>query len=193
MTSQWRTMIPILFLSISLWATAGSAEPIERHSTSLMQLLRGIDTVPSPAQLSAATAEPIDALFLVATDGNVPLYERRRAVSLLASFPTPQSEAYLTLLATVSVEMPIRWIAAYSYCRGWAVHAPLHVLAFTDWMLRSPAPEEREAVLLALRYVSSDAADTLLVQQRQREQTPRIRGVIDRVMRARQKARRPQK
>ena len=182
---------PVLWgLVALLMSSTGWANTTERHSSKLRQMLRGIDIVPSASQILQVVSEPVDALFLVATDRTVSLYERRRAVSFLASFPTEQSAAYLTMLAAFSVEKPIRWIATYSYCRGWARHTPDHVLAFASWMLRSPAAEEREAVLMGLRYVPTDKADTLLKEQHQREQTPRIRGVIDRVMKARKNARR---
>ena len=159
------------------------AQSKRAHPAPLRQLLRGIDTVPTPAQLMTAADHPVDALFSVIIDPGVSLYERRRATSFLAMFDTPAAESMLTLLSTIAPDERIRWVAIYSYCRGWARRSPKHVLTFAQLMLASPNPTVREAVVFGLRFVQGRAAKGLLRRGQKTETHPRVQAVYKRVLR----------
>lgn len=156
------------------------------HSPTLLQLLAGIDTVPTAEQLRRATdSEPTRALYLAAADVDLSLYERRRATSLMSHFVGADAEAYLTLLAATATEPKLRWIAIYTYVRGFAEAAPTRVLDFAEWALDSPLPSDREATVRGLRWVKADGADGLLSRQWDREQDPGVRAAIERARQTR--------
>jgi len=96
-------------------------------------------------------------------------------------------------LATIAPNERIRWVAIYSYCRGWARRAPKRVLAFARLMLASPSTNVREAVVFGLRFVTQLGAHQLLLDGQAQERHPRVQAVYKRVLRNRNATLRPAK
>ena len=165
----------------ALLATSALARPAD-HPPALLQLLRGIDTVPTAAALAkAAPGDTAAALNRAALDGDLSLYERRRAASLLSAFPGPVAEAYLQSIAKTAVEPPLRWIAVYTYCRTFGASAPARVVSLAEATLKSTEPLDREAAVRGLRFVSGAAATALLDATWAREKDKTVRAALARV------------
>jgi hypothetical protein len=153
-----------------------------------MALLSGIDTIPSAKDFQSVSLDPTAALFLVAGDAELHIYLRRRAVSLMSLFKSPESAAALLFVATSGGPMRLRWIAVYTYCRGWADAAPTRVLTFAQVVLDEKEPLLREAAIRGLAYLSSSAADAILNQQQRIEKDRRVLAAIRRVKQRRNRA-----
>ena len=152
------------------------------HAPALLQLLRGIDTVPTASDLAKASGgEPATALYRAALDGKLGLFERRRATSLLSAFPGPQTEAYLLVVSRGATERTLRWIAIFTYCRTFGASAPDRVRALAGSMLQSAEPLDREAAVRGLRFVKGAAAGALLDAAWVKEKDNTVRAAIARV------------
>jgi hypothetical protein len=149
-------------LCVVLGTAATAVAKRADHDPRLLTLLRGIDTVPTRAAIRNVVTAPDGYLIHAALDEDLSLYERRRALSLLALFPTQLSEVYLTSIGWWEPNARIRWVAIYAYCRGWAKTAPMRVLDYARWALQSPEPLDREAAARGLAFVTGNAADRLL-------------------------------
>ncbi len=126
-------------LALILLASPAMAERAD-HDAALLQLLAGIDTLPTRADLERVADDPQLALVKVALDHTMPLYERRRATSLLSFFPDAASEAYLTLIAATSAAPRVRWMAVYTYVRRFGELKPDRVVGYARQGLKSPKP-----------------------------------------------------
>ena len=174
----------LLALAVVLVALPASAKRSD-HPARLIELLSGIDTVPTAQQLRQLTDEPQVALLRVALDRDLHTYVRKRATSLLSAFPDEISEAYLTLIAATQDAERLRWIAVYTYGRFWAPIAPKRVLAFLDVTLHSPRAADRDAAVRALRWLPGEAADRLLERTEAIEKDPTVQSSIARVLKKR--------
>lgn len=162
-----------LILLLLLAATSAQAAEAD-HPAQLLRLLRGVDDVPSASELSRATTDPQAALFRVAVDPTLGLYPRRRAASLLQAFPDETSEAYLVLLATVSVHPRLRWIAIYTVLRGWGQRAPERLAEYGRGVLGSPIATDREAAARGLGWVAGDRSRRILEAHESKETAPLV-------------------
>lgn len=167
-----------LALLLSLPAAAAECD----HAPRLMQLLRGIDTVPTAADLVKVTEHPESALFAVAMDADLGRYERRRAVSLLSHFDTKTSEAFLVVIASAARQEKVRAMAIYTYVRGWAERAPKRVVIYARTTLNSSEVGDREAAARALRWVPTPAAEALLDEKLKTETSPRVLRALKRAL-----------
>ncbi len=170
----------LVLLSILIPLTAAAGPP--DHAPGLLELLNGIDVVPSAADLRRVTEAPQSELFEVALDPELPLYPRNRATSLLSAFPDPTSEAYLTMLAVAQTHPRLRWGAIYTYVRTWAQSAPERVTTFAVAALKSPLPLDREAAALGLGWVKTPRAIAALGQAKKTEADRRVLAALNKAL-----------
>ena len=175
-----RTVLPAI-VGVCVLQSPAMAERAD-HPPALLTLLSGIDTVPSAAHLGKAAKDPQAAMLRVAMDPTLHPYLRRRATSLLSAFPDEVSEAYLTFLATTQTLPGLRWIAIYTYGRGWGKRAPKRVLGFLDIALGSPIAKDRDAAVRSLRWhPATKRVDALLDRTEAVEKDPAVKAAIARV------------
>lgn len=153
----------------------------DRHPERLLNLLSGIDVVPTAAQLTEAAPSPEAALFQVAMDREAGLYLRKRAASLLSSFPNDQAEAWLTTIAWATENQKVRWMAIYTVIRTFGKMSPKRQLDFAAAHLSSVEPMDREAAVRGLRWVPGPGADTLLERAAKKETVKMVQAAIRRV------------
>jgi len=164
-------------LALILLASPAMAERAD-HDAALLQLLAGIDTLPTRADLERVADDPQLALVKVALDHTMPLYERRRATSLLSFFPDAASEAYLTLIAATSAAPRVRWMAVYTYVRRFGELKPDRVVGYARDVLKSPIPTDREAAARGLRWVPSEKATAVLESAARLESDVKVAAAI---------------
>jgi hypothetical protein len=181
-----RLVFPLLVLGLMCDANAARGD----HNERLLQLLAGIDTVPSAQVLQQAVLQPEVALFAVSMDGELSLYERRRAVSLMSQFRSSSAELFLRAVAlSVSAET-VRELAIYTYIRSYGTRAPQQALAFAEWALKRSGPGDRRAAARGLRWVQEPRVRGLMDEAMVQEQDLSVRRVLQRSMDAHEQARR---
>lgn len=178
-----RNILGLALASLILVLPASAAE--RDHAPKLLELLRGIDSTPNAAELQAVSRDPVAALFGVASDSDLAIYERRRAVSLLSRFPTERSAGLLQTIAVLQVEPKIRGLAIYTYVRGWGTREPKAVMAYCRGALASPVEADREAAARGLRWVDSDAVEPLIAKSLAGETAAPVRKALERARSAR--------
>ena len=178
-----RLMLVAVGATILLATTSVAAAPAD-HPAALVQVLRAIDVVPTAPALEAAAAPiaPEDALEAVALDGAMPLYERKRAASLLSVLPTPLAARHMATLARASIAVEVRATAVYTFVRSQAGPGPAEAeaLDLAEAALASDAPIVREAAVRGLRWVTAPAAEALVAAAEAAEQDPRVKAAIRR-------------
>jgi hypothetical protein len=177
-----KTVATALMVWTTLTGLSLTASAETRHAPQLLELLNGIDVVPNAADLTRAAPDPQAALFAVALDASLNLYPRRRAVSLLSAFPDATSEAYLTLVATAVSNARVRYMAVYTYVRGWAERSPRRVTDYAETVLASPLALDREAAVRGLRWVAGPRALALLKDAERVETDRTTRAAIRRAL-----------
>jgi len=174
-------MIRIVFALVLLLVALPASAADRDHSQPLLQLLRGIDTVPGARALTSAAKKPEAALFRVALDSSLSLYVRRRAVSFMSAFKSASSERYLGLLSTMAAHVRLRWIAIYTNLRTFGPSSPAEARVFAETLLHDKEPLIREAVVRGLRYVPGKTVDTMLKARSDRETNGVVKAALKRV------------
>ena len=146
-----------------------------------MQLLSGIDVVPTAAQLKEAARSPEAALFQVAMDREAGLYLRKRAASLLSAFPNDLAEAWLTTIAWATEDPKVRWMAIYTVIRTFGERSAKRQLEFAAAHLASAVPADREAAVRGLRWIPGPETDVLLERAAKDETSKMVQAAIRRV------------
>ncbi len=158
------------------------------HDAVLLKALAGIDTVPTAEQLRSVLEEPERALYDVALDASANSYLRERATSLLSLFPSVTTAGYLEQLAGSTTDERLRWTAAYTRIRAFALSAPGGALGFAKIWLTRATPNDRDAAVRGLRWVAGPEAEALLAGALERETNTDLLAAIRYVQRARRAA-----
>lgn len=127
----------------------------------LDRALRGIDVVPSRMELDAAFEDPAAMLRGAAAQADRNLYERRRAISLLSAYPSPETQAFLAGLAA-DPEPEIRGFAAYTAARTFGAAPDAALIATLEIALQDSSPDVKKWALRGLRWVAAPRAEALL-------------------------------
>ncbi len=124
-------------------------------------MLEGIDVVPTRAQLEETWPDAQARMVLAATEGEG--WQRKRAISLLSLFPTPETRVVLQgLLANADAE--VRRDAVYTLARAFGRPGDEALVAEVLRVARGDASEAvRQHAVRGLRWVDHAAAAQALL------------------------------
>ncbi len=150
----------VLLLSV-MAVPAAAQSPAEM--THLKSSLASIDTLPTKAALDAAFESPAAVLMTAARDANLSGYERKRAISLLSLYPSPQAQVFLGSLLSDPVA-EIRSMAVYTVARSFGQIASDQTFEIIETALRDPDQDVKIWALRGLRWVAGPRAERLLIE-----------------------------
>jgi HEAT repeat protein len=148
--------------------------------------LASIDTLPTKASLDASFESPAAVLMTAARDSNLSLYERKRAISLLSLYPSPQAQVFLGSMSKDS-NPEIRGMAVYTVARAFGPIANDQTFEIIEKALLDPELDVKIWALRGLRWVSSERAERLLIDW-QENSDPRLAKVAKSATRKRLRA-----
>ncbi len=128
----------------------------------LRSFLSGIDDVPDRCALTALSETPAVDLFTFALDGELPRYERDRAVSLLGQIADASADVALTWLVYAAPESRTRGVAVLAYAVAFGRTRPMEAVALARAVLLNPDATTRELAAAALSRISGPASAAAL-------------------------------
>ncbi len=124
--------------------------------------LASIDTLPTKASLDASFESPAAVLMTAARDQNLGIYERKRAISLLSLYPSPQAQVFLgSMLKDSNPE--IRGMAVYTVARTFGQIANDQTFEIFEKALGDQDKSVKVWTLRGLRWVPSERAERMLI------------------------------
>jgi HEAT repeat protein len=176
-------IVPRLWLVVALWLAlqaerAAQAQPIS--SEAVVALLSGIEDVPARAEWEAMGPTVIPVLARIVTDHGHPGFIRLRAIQVAGAFATPQGRALLRRALRDREPLLVREaVLALERAFGSAALPDIAPL------LAHPDTAVREAAILALGSMGTEAARMHLRRRLDREPDEVLREEIQRVLRVR--------
>lgn len=153
-------LLCVLLLSV-MAMPAIAQSPAEM--TDIKSSLASVDTLPTKAALDAAFESPAAVLMTASRDASLGGYERKRAITLLSLYPSPQAQVFLgSLLSDPAAE--IRSMAVYTVARTFGQIASDQTFEIIETALRDPDQDVKIWALRGLRWVSGPRAERLLVE-----------------------------
>lgn len=157
-------------LTLLLTAPAAAQAPPDAPATDapatapLRELLHGIDTIPTAAQLRAVP-DVVARLVEAARDRSLGVYARGRAVSLLTIVGSPEALDALRGLAA-DEDVRVRAAAVYAVGRGFGEAAPDEALALLTAALDAGEPGVRQSAARGLAWVGRRAEARAALERR---------------------------
>lgn len=175
---RMRRAIPLLLLAIVLPSHAAAEENSPTKET-LRSMLSAYEGVPTREHVLAMGPDAASLLRSLHDDANEPAFVRLRSLSALRYFPTETNRRYLARVASRGTSLLFAREAILSLGRGFGDRALDDVRPFLD---RSEKML-REAAIRSLGHMREPRARTALEGHRVREREPRLRALVDQMLR----------
>jgi len=140
--------------------SATSAKTSDRDAA-FERVLKGIDTLPTRAQMDRAFPDAHDRLLRAAANDKRDTYTRIRAISFLSMYPEAATRSALETLSGHQ-DLHVRRYGVYTLARTFGVPGDAELVAVVEKATADKVEDVRTHAVRALRWVNHAAAGTLL-------------------------------
>lgn len=126
-----------------------------------LQVLQGIDTIPTRAQLESRWPDARERMLEAAGDDALPAYPRQRAIGMLALFPDAGVRVALERLASHDAEL-VRYEAVYILARTFGRPGDAALVKTVADALEDRSGKVRQGAIRGLGWVAHPSAENVL-------------------------------